>query len=100
MHLRCGAFEQPAAAAGKQRVAAEEQRSSVDLGVVVGDVAGGVARHVDDFEAQPEPFGRVAIGKRDVRLRNVLARRAEDRALQKRSEALEASDVIAMVMGY
>ncbi|MCY1558061.1 hypothetical protein D9M68_949640 [compost metagenome] len=61
-------------------------------------MAGRVARHVDDREAQPEHLGAVAIRQRLEGLRNAFARRAEDRRAGGRMERGHAASVIGMMV--
>jgi hypothetical protein len=51
-HLRRRAFKQAAAAAGKQRVAAEQPGRAILALAHVGDVAHGVARHIQHIQLQ------------------------------------------------
>ena len=101
MHLRRSAFEEAAAAPGKERVAAEEDRClAVGRQVEVGDVAGGMAGHVDHLEAKAEQLDRIAIMNGGVGLGDLFTRRAEDRALEARAQCRKTADVIAVVVGH
>ena len=76
MHLRWRAFEQAAATAGEQGVAAEEQGR---FGVVmeIGDVPEGMPGDVDHRELQTEHRDLLAIFQRQVAGGNALAGRPQ-----------------------
>jgi hypothetical protein len=59
VHLRRRAFEQ-AAAAGREQVSPQNSRGGWASALQVGDVAGRVAGHVDDLEAQAQHLDAVA----------------------------------------
>ena len=100
--MRGRAFEQPAAAAREQRVAAEQQRRTerATAGFEEGDVARGVTRDVDDLEAPAEQLDAVAVVQRLVRSRDGLAPRAEHLAAQPSAQRIDAADMIAVMVGH
>ena len=100
VHLRRRAFEQAAAAGGEQRVAAEQQRRLGGAAFKIGDVAGGVAGHIDDLEVPAEHRDGVAVAQRQIRLGDGFAGRRPDRALQARTQRVDAADVIGVVVGH
>ncbi|MNT93349.1 hypothetical protein D3C72_2348030 [compost metagenome] len=76
MHLRGRAFEKTATAAGKQGVAAEQDRLEAGRPAHVRNVPGGVARHVQHGQVQVQ-FGQrhaVALGQRHVAARQAFMR--------------------------
>ena len=103
-HLRRRALEQPTAARGEERVAAEEQRRrgrAVGVaGLDVSDVPGGVARHLEHREAHAEHVDAVAVVQWREGFRDPLARRAVDRAVEQRTQVGDAADVIGMVVRH
>ena len=97
-HLPRRSLEQPATPTREQRVAAEQQRRQVIRGEV-GDVARGVARHVDDPELAAEDIDAVAVAQARVDALDAFAGRAEDPRSRPRLQVEHAADVVAVVMG-
>ena len=99
-HLRRRAFEKPAAAGREHGVAAKEQgRLSRGFGHV-GDVPGGVARHIKDLEAQAQQADLVAAAQLVHCHRQGLGGRAVHGAFQQGQQIGHTPHVVGMVMGH
>src|SRR5690606_26728648 len=101
MHLRRRALEQPSAASRKQRVAAEQQRLPASGPAEIGDMAGGVAGHVEHRKVQVE-LGQgdaVAFGQAHVAVRQAFPRRAVHCGRRVPRKFEHTADMVAVMMG-
>ncbi|MNV81988.1 hypothetical protein D3C71_1756960 [compost metagenome] len=97
LHLRGCAFEQPAAAARKQRVAAKQQRLGAG-GAEIGDMACGMAGHVYHLPGAAQQLDLVAALHPGHGLGQGFARRAPDRRAGGRAQCRHATDMIVVVV--
>src|SRR3989344_1746668 len=76
VQLSGGAFEQPPATGGKQGIAAKQQPMTV-----IGNMAGGMARHIEHVELQPECIEAYAVAAVQAvgQCRDMFLRRTVDR---------------------
>jgi hypothetical protein len=96
VHLFWGAFEDSPTTTRKEGVADERE-----LGAEICDVAGGVARDVDDLELEAKFRERneVTATDRVIDAADVLACGTEDRHPPDSKKVVHATDVVAVVMG-
>ena len=96
VHLGRGAFEQTTAAGGEEGIATEQHALTV-----VGDVAQGVAWHMDDVQAQAMPVDLIAILQPlAVMVRHGIQFRAIEVGMGEVAQQLEhTAHMIAMVVG-
>jgi hypothetical protein len=96
MHLFGRALENPPATTRKQSVS--DQR---ELGTAVGDVAGGMARDVDNLEVETEVWkgNEITAFDRVVDRRYALSSGTEDRDLTRTEKLVHTADVITVVVG-
>ncbi len=105
VHLLRAAFEQPAAAAGEQGVAAEQPgprarlRAPLCAPLEVGDVVEGMAGHGDHLDALAEHFAGIAVVQRQVERGNPAAGRTEHAAAAAALERGDTTGVVVMMMG-
>src|SRR5690606_23452707 len=99
-HLLRRALEQPAAPGREESVSAEEQRCVWTGLPVIGNVAGGVARHVQHGERQVKTgqLYRIALGKTVVAYRQPLMGGPVHRRAPALVQGGGASDMIAVMM--
>jgi len=96
MHLLGRALEDPPATTRKEGVADERE-----LGAEICDVAGGVARDVDDLELEAEFRERSEVTATDwaINAADVLSRGAEYRHPPIAKEIVDTADVVVVVVG-
>jgi hypothetical protein len=96
-HLLRRALEQPAATAGKQRVAAKQP---LLVFCKIGNMAAGVARHIQHPESQLQlgEANHVVLAQGVCDLGNCLAARPEHRYLGALQQLRDAADMVSMVM--
>ena len=96
-HLRRGSLEQPAAAAGEQRVATEDHRWIERVGEI-GDVARSMAGHIEYRERRSQHLDAIASADVDIDAIDVLAAWPVDRGAGGAQRG-HAADMVAVVMG-
>ena len=96
VHLLGCALEYPAATTRKKSVADE-----CEFGTAVGDVAGGVARDVENLEVETEvrKGNDITALDRVVDCGDIFSSRTEYRDLPRPENLVDAADVITVVVG-
>jgi len=96
-HLFRRTLEQPAAAAGKEGVAAEKPAV---FSVVIGDMTARMAGNIDHLQRQAKRRNlyAVALGKRNGYLRNAVRTWTEDGDREIFQQCGYAPDMVSMVM--
>ena len=97
-HLGRGAFEEPAAAAREQGVAAEQQGCAIDIAGPEGNMACRMSGDIEHGPSNAQCGHGVAIVQRDEGLGDGLARRAPDGGPRGFTQFGHACGVVRMVV--